>query len=93
MKIIDQKGDGNCRYTILNIEDDMSPHIRMNLILQDDGDIILWLTQPGRRQISIEFCTPIAGGGRHPIIVKHLRAMIDELVEAGEAAEQAREVS
>ena len=57
----------------------MSPFGSLTLLLQDDGDVVVFLR--GRdsvgdpAQAEVEFCDPGAGGGRSPSTLKALRAL------------------
>jgi hypothetical protein len=61
---------------------DMHPLTSLNVHVQDDGDIVLWVGSPsfptvdGEREV--EFTTIGSGGGRSP----HTRHALHELVQA-----------
>ncbi len=74
----DNAGTTNETIKIRNIPEDMG-HVKMNLMQQSDGDVILTLSD-GETTLSAEYCT-LSGGGRNPIIAKKLRELIKELVQ------------
>jgi hypothetical protein len=85
VEITDMKGAGNCSYKITGIEGDMGEEVRMGLLLQADGDVVVTLQKVEGRLVlpglSIEFCSVGSGGGRNPEIVKGLREIIQRLVD------------
>lgn len=66
--------------------EDMSPDGKLGLIVQDDGDIIVYITRAtdeckrrgGPPMAGVEFCTVGSGGGRSP----HTRKALFELIGA-----------
>ena len=59
-------------------KEDMSPDGKLQSIVQPDGDAIIGIV-PAKDESSIfpsvEFCTPIMGGGRSPRVHKVLRIL------------------
>jgi len=80
MEIEDRKGEANIVYQITEVEGDMGQPVRLGLIYQADGDVILSLldSETGRKT-SIEFCT-VSSGGKNPIILRGLQAIISQLI-------------
>lgn len=82
----------NGRINIRDIQDDMGSGSTLNLLLGEDGDVVLTLRNPDvedilRRaragvgqEISIEFCT-FHGGGHNPLLARELRKLVMLLVE------------
>jgi hypothetical protein len=63
--------------------EDMSARGRLRLIQQEDGDIIV-AVQPEENGLimggsAVEFCSPVAGGGRSPHTLAALRALMDAM--------------
>lgn len=63
--------------------EDMSARGHLRLLQQDDGDIIVVvhtqendLVMPG---VSVEFCSPMGGGGRSPRTLAALHALMDAI--------------
>ena len=62
---------------------DMHPTTSLNLHLQDDGDVVLWVGHPrypmpdGEKEV--EFTTIGSGGGRSPHTYKALRNLIEAI--------------
>ncbi len=81
----DYTKSGNMAYRIDNIIGDMGENVKMDLLRQVDGDVILQMVDysydPCRR-IDLEFCSPGSGGGHQPIIHKMLSRMGGMLVKA-----------
>lgn len=58
--------------------EDMSPDGWMSIFKEDDGDLILSIYDPEKGMASVQFCTPITGGGKSPKV----RAALLKLAEA-----------
>jgi hypothetical protein len=84
MDITHMKGEGNLWMIIDGIQGDMGEKVRMKLMQQADGDIILTLyhTETGQR-LTLEFCSSM-GGGRQPLVVRKLGELIEALVKQEE---------
>lgn len=69
---------------------DMSPMASLNVHLQDDGDIVVWIGHPkyplpdGEKEV--EFCTVGSGGGRSPHTLNALRALMEAIKKDNETA-------
>lgn len=84
----DERGVTNIR----DIPDDMGSEAKLNLLVEEDGDVILTLRNPDKKEllsrarvgvgqeISIQFCTG-PGGGHHTLITRKLRELVMLLVE------------
>ena len=68
---------------IFERNEDMSPHGRLRIILQEDGDAIVCVVPDpdadGLRQSSVEFCSRGAGGGRSRHTLEAVRALADAI--------------
>jgi len=74
-------GPGQPQYHIRDIEGDMGEPVKMDLLVEEDGDVIVVLKnlQEGQ-QLEIQFCTP-QGGARHAGIAKGFREIAKLLYE------------
>lgn len=67
-------------------QEDMSPDGALGVLIQEDGDVIVWIDRaseeqsrrPGPPSVDVEFCSIGAGGGRS----RHTRAALIRLAEA-----------
>ena len=57
----------------------MSPNGSIALFQQDDGDIIIAVTNDVGRTVSVEFCTIFGGGGGSPNTFEALRNLLDSI--------------
>ena len=81
--IIDNEGTAHQSIQVKDIEGDMGEDLRMQLLQQPDGDVIISLYNVKAGSLdSIEFCTS-SGGGRQPIIAQRLRDLIRDLMAGG----------
>jgi hypothetical protein len=74
--------------TIERLED-MTPTGRLRLLRQDDGDVIVIIipdAESHRPMVSVEFCTPFAGGGQS----EHTWEALGALMAAMERDEKER---
>lgn len=66
---------------------DMHPKRALNLHVQEDGDIIVWIGEPIFLQnqpienTSVEFCTIGMGGGKSPKTLDALRTLVKAMEE------------
>jgi hypothetical protein len=74
------EGTANEQIHVVDLHGDMGEDMSVHLIQQPDGDVILSLypSSGPERAYAVEFCTS-NGGGRHPIVAKKLRELIQEL--------------
>jgi hypothetical protein len=76
--IVNDEGTNHQTVIIKDIEGDMGESIKMQLLQQPDGDVIVSFYDTQKCILeSIEFCTS-TGGGRCPFIAKKLRELIKE---------------
>ncbi|MBU2765810.1 hypothetical protein HAP94_06270 [Acidithiobacillus ferrivorans] len=61
--------------------EDMSTTGRLRLMRQEDGDMCVAVIDERGRVASVEFCTPLRGGGRSPRTFAALRALAQAIVE------------
>lgn len=63
----------------MTFNSDMSPDDTFQIMKQEDGDFILTITSGGisgiKRSASVEFCTPMTGGGKYPDLWRALAAL------------------
>ena len=73
------------RFRLTNIirvvkrREDMSPNGSLALFQQDDGDIILVVTNNEGRSITVEFCTIFGGGGGSPNTFEALQKLFEAM--------------
>lgn len=67
-----------------DISPDMGEDLRMKLIQQEDGDVIISLYSTDHKHaihnMTVEFCT-LQGGGKNPVIAKKLRELVTALMD------------
>lgn len=72
---------GPIQYHIRDLEDDMGEQTQMDLLVEEDGDVIVTLRgHNAALALSMQFCTRM-GGGRYPVISAKLRELVKILAE------------
>ena len=69
-----QRGEGlndPIQLRIANLRGDMG-ETTLSMIIQQDGDVCLSLTDPQKGTVDIEFCT-FTGGGKNPLLTEAFR--------------------
>ena len=81
---------GNVQFYVIGIEGDMGEEVKMNLCVEEDGDVILSLIHQRRGKMDIQFCTGGPGGGKNPEITRRLRELAEFLAEGGKGGLEGR---
>lgn len=77
---------------IVRRKEDMSPDGELFVMMQGDGDMIIGV-KPSKDDmdyegspfgVSVEFCTPVMGGGRSPHTLRALRVLAEAVVKDNE---------
>lgn len=77
-----REGDFNKKWLPTQVRfEDMSPTGRLQIMRQFDGDIILTCIDDNGHMASVEFTTPIAGGGQSENTWKAIIALFDAMKE------------
>ncbi len=66
----------------------MSATGKLRLLIQEDGDVIVAVTDEEGRMIDIEFCAPGSGGGRSPKTWRALHALAQAMREDSDPTPQ-----
>lgn len=64
---------------IVRRKEDMSPNGRLCLTEQDDGDVVIIITNDDGYSVSVEFCTIFGGGGGSPNTFNALKNLFDAM--------------
>jgi hypothetical protein len=75
---VEKNESGPVRYNIRGIENDMGEGITMNFLVEQDGDVVITLFEPGKGSIEMNINT-FQGGTRTPGLAKRLRQVAEFL--------------
>jgi len=87
-----ERGDGlndAIQLRIANVRGDVG-ETTLSMIIQQDGDVSLSLTDPDKEMVDIEFCTR-AGGGKNPLLADAFRGLIRNLADQIEDAQNSQQ--
>ena len=61
--------------------EDMSPDGTLTVIFQKDGDAVVSIQEEDGSSASVEFCSPMGGGGRSPAVLMALRELAMAIIK------------